>query len=70
MKMLLLTFFCAIIATNAVDVTDEDTDSPLVSYLLAKVQRLEAKMMSKEVSVRTTEKLRNNQLIITLVKMT
>ena len=31
--------------TDAVEVTDEDINSPLVSYLLAKVQRLEAKMM-------------------------
>ena len=31
--------------TDAVEVTDEDINSPLVSYLLAKVQRLESKMM-------------------------
>ena len=29
------------------EVTDEDINSPLVFYLLAKVQRLEAKMMAK-----------------------
>ena len=33
--------------TNAVEVSDEDINSPLVAYLLAKVQRLEAKMMIK-----------------------
>ena len=31
--------------TDAVEVTDEDINSPLVSYLLAKVQRLESKIM-------------------------
>jgi len=30
--------FYTIIVTNAVDTTDEDIDSPLVSYFLAKVQ--------------------------------
>jgi len=54
MKIFLLMLFCAIIVTNAVDTTDEDIDSPLVSYHLARVQRLEAKMMSKEINVRTT----------------
>jgi len=49
--------FCTIIVTNAVDTTDEDVDSPLVSYLLAKVQRLEAKMMNKEIKVRTTREV-------------
>jgi len=49
--------FCTIIVTNAVDTTDEDIDSPLVSYLLAKVQRLEAKMMSKEIKVSTTREV-------------
>ena len=58
MKMLLLIFFCVIFATNAADVTDEDVNSPLVSYLLAKVQRLEAKMISKENSVRTTREVK------------
>ena len=37
--------FVVILLTDAVEVTDEDINSPLVSYLLAKVQRLEAKMM-------------------------
>ena len=57
MKMLLLIFFCAIFVTNAVKGNGEDIDSPLVSYLLAKVQRLEAKMMSKDISVRTTREV-------------
>ena len=37
--------FVVIFLTDAVEVTDDDINSPLVSYLLAKVQRLEAKMM-------------------------
>ena len=36
----------AFILTDAAEVTDEDISSPLVSYLLAKVQRLESKMMA------------------------
>ena len=42
--------------TEAVEVTDEDINSPLVSYLLAKVQRLEAKMMAKP-NVRNTREV-------------
>ena len=37
--------FLFIFLTDAVDVTDEEINSPLLSYLLAKVQRLEAKNM-------------------------
>ena len=44
-KVLILPLFLFIFLTDAVDVTDEDINSPLVSYLLAKVQRLESKMM-------------------------
>ena len=47
MKVILLIIFSVILLTDAVEVTDEDINSPLVSYLLAKVQRLEAKMMAK-----------------------
>ena len=46
--LLLLYMFSVILLTIAVEefeVTDEDINSPLVSYLLAKVQRLEARMM-------------------------
>jgi len=39
-----------------VEVNDEDINSPLVSYLLAKVQRLEAKMMAKP-NVRNTREI-------------
>ena len=45
--LLLLYVLSVMLLTNAVEVTDEDINSPLVSYLLAKVQRLEAKMMAK-----------------------
>ena len=55
MKALLLMFFLFFLA-NAVEVTDEDTNSPLVSYLLAKVQRLEARMMVKP-NVRNTREV-------------
>ena len=48
-----LSLFAVIFLTDAVEVTDEDINSPLVSYLLAKVQRLEAKMMAKP-NVRNT----------------
>ena len=48
--------FLFILLTDAVEVTDEDTNSPLVSYLLAKVQRLEAKMMAKP-NVRNTREV-------------
>ena len=37
--------FVVIFLTDAVEVTDEDINSPLISYLLAKVQRLESKIM-------------------------
>ena len=56
MKIFLLVLFFVILLTNAVEVTDEDINSPLVSYLLAKVQRLEANMMTKP-NVRNTREV-------------
>ena len=47
MKVILLILFSVIFIANAMEVTNEDTNSPLVPYLLAKVQRLEAKVMAK-----------------------
>ena len=47
MKILFVVIFSFVIFTDAMEVTDEDINSPLVSYLLAKVQRLETKMMAK-----------------------
>ena len=45
-KNIFIPLLCvAVFFTDAVEVTDEDINSPLVSYLLAKVKRLESKMM-------------------------
>ena len=52
-KIFTLILFDVIFLTHAVETNDEDINSPLVSYLLAKVQRLEAKMMVKP-NVRNT----------------
>ena len=56
MKIFLLILLFVILLTDAVEVTDEDINSPLVSYLLAKVQRLEAKTMVKP-NVRNTREV-------------
>ena len=40
-----LSLLIVISLNDAVDVTDGDINSPLVSYLLAKVQRLESQIM-------------------------
>ena len=57
MKILALLLLVAIFFTDAVEVNDEDINSPLLSYLLAKVQRLEAKQMVGFRNTRqTTEK--------------
>ena len=61
MKYFLLMLFSAILFTDAVEVTDEDINSPLVSYLLAKVQRLEAKMMAKP-NVRNTREVEKHSV--------
>ena len=39
--------FAVILLADAAKFSDDDVDSPLVSYLLAKVQRLESKMMAR-----------------------
>ena len=56
MKTFFLILFSVILLTSAVEVTDEEINSQLVSYLLAKVQRLEAKMMAKP-NVRNTREV-------------
>ena len=56
MKVFLLVLFFVIYFTDSVEVADEDISSPLVSYLLAKVQRLEAKIMAKP-NVRNTREV-------------
>ena len=45
----------AFILSDAADVTDEDINSPLVSYLLAKVQWLELKVMARPIIRNTRE---------------
>ena len=45
-----------IFLADAVDVTDEDINSPLVSYLLAKLQQLESKIMVRP-NIRTTREV-------------
>ena len=49
----MFSFFAVIFLTDAVDVTDEDINSPLVSFLLAKLQQLESKIMARP-NIRTT----------------
>ena len=56
MNIFILILFSVILLTDGVEVTNEDINSPLVSYLLAKVQRLEAKMMAKP-NVRNTREV-------------
>ena len=53
MKLSIIVLCIVIFLTDAVEVTDEDINFPLVSYLLAKVQQLEAKMMVRP-NVRNT----------------
>ena len=36
-----------IFLTDAVEITDEDINSPLASYLLVKLQQLESKIMAR-----------------------
>jgi len=52
-KAFAVLLFAVLFFTDAVEVTDEDINSPLVSYLLAKLQRLESKIMVRP-NIRTT----------------
>ena len=61
MRVSLLLLFSVIFFSDAVEVTDEDINSPLVSYLLAKVQRLKAKMMVKP-NVRNTREVEKRSI--------
>ena len=68
-KIFTLSFLVAIFLTDAVEVTDEDINSPLVSYLLAKVQRLESQIMVRPHiwnTRQTTEKPILNHLLLLL----
>ena len=53
MRLFFILYFVLIVFTDAVEITEEDINSPLVSYLLAKVQRLESKVMARP-SIRNT----------------
>ena len=57
MKILVLSvlYFAIIIFTDAVDVTDEDIDSPLISHLYTKLWQLESKMMARPNSRNTRQ---------------
>jgi len=48
--------FAVIFPTDAVDVIDEDINSPLVSYLLAKLQQLESEIMVRP-NIRTVKEV-------------
>ena len=61
MKVSLLLLFFVISFTDAVEVIDEDINSPLISYLLAKVQQLEAKMIVKP-NVRNTREVEKHSV--------
>jgi len=57
MKRLILIIFSVFSITYAIETTNEieDTESPVISYLLAKIQQLEEKMVAKPM-VRNAEK--------------
>ena len=55
MKTFSLLTFTIIFLTDAVEITNEDINSPLVSYLLAKLQQLESKIMVRPNSRTTRE---------------
>ena len=48
-------YFVVFILTDAAEVSDEDINSPLVSYLLAKVQQLESKIMLRPITRNTRQ---------------
>ena len=50
-----LLYFAIIIFTDAVEVTDDDINSPLISHLYAKLQQLESKMMIRPNSRNTRQ---------------
>ena len=62
MKYFFLILLFVIFLTDAAEVTDEDINSPLVSYLLAKVQRLEPKMIFKPSTVRSIREVEKRSI--------
>jgi len=55
-KIVVLLMAAVIFLTDAVEVTDEDINSPLVSYLLAKLQQLESKIIVRP-NIRTNREV-------------
>ena len=55
-KTFVLFILTTFLVTDAAEVTDEDINSPLVSYLLARIEQLESKMMDKP-SIRKTSEI-------------
>jgi len=52
----IFSLFTVIFFTDAVEITDEDINSPLISYLLAKLQQLESKIMVRP-NIRTNREV-------------
>ena len=71
-KIFIFLLFTVIFLTDAVELTDEDINSPLVSYLLAKVQRLESKIMVRPNirNTRQTTVLNHLLLLLTINSVT
>ena len=71
MRLFSMLYFVLIVFTDAVEVTEEDINSPLVSYLLAKVQRLESKVMARPTirnTRETTDKPTKPPVVVTNTK--
>ena len=66
MSIFIVSLCIVIFLTDAVEVTDEDINSPLVSYLLAKVQQLEAKMMVRP-NIRNTRQTTDKPTVAPVV---
>ena len=59
---IILVLFAVVLFTDATMFSNDDVDYPLVSYLLAKVQQLESKMMARPNAYNTrTNNIRNTR---------
>ena len=58
-----LSMFLVVLFADGVEVTDEDINSPLVSYLLAKVQQLESKIMVRP-NIRNTRQTTEKPTVV------
>ena len=56
-----LVLFAVVLFTDAATFTNEEADSPLVSYLLAKLQRLESKIMARPNTLDNRPVIRNTR---------